>query len=155
MHIKKIKHWCYWLRNVQQQTTQPWFGHSHLNGMGPGRAATNTFLFFLTEWAISLCKSTERYISCGFGGGFVRILGFYDRIYQAEDGNCPDRWHHSERPWFPAIVLLSLYLSAITAVHCLTVSVTICKCTACLCQACLYVSVDICTVCCICLCVSR
>lgn len=63
----------------------------------------------------------------GLGGDTVRALGFCVRFYQAKDGSCPDGWHQSDRPWFPAIVLLKLYPSAITAVQCLSImSVWVC-----------------------------
>lgn len=78
---------------MHQQTAETWFVHRHLTGLG--RAATNTFLFFLAECAVSSCQ-TERggvggegeralkqinviaFSNCGGGGGFVRVVWFYD-----------------------------------------------------------------------------
>lgn len=55
----------------------------------------------------------------GLDCGFVRTF-FYNRVYQVEDGSRPDRWHCSDHPPFPAIVLLEVYLPAISAVHCVS-----------------------------------
>lgn len=92
-----------------------------------GSAATNTFLFCAKECAtnsscgrLALARGGGRrkqinvttFLRCGLGGGSVRTARFYSSIYQAVQ----TRWHRSDRPRLPPIVLLKLYPSAVATV---------------------------------------
>lgn len=92
-----------------------------------GSAATNTFLFCAKECAtnsscgrLALARggggrkqiNVTTFLRCGLGGGSVRTARFYSSIYQAVQ----TRWHRSDRPRLPPIVLLKLYPSAVAPV---------------------------------------
>lgn len=96
-----------------------------------GSAATNTFLFCAKECAtnsscgrLALARgggawkqiNVTTFLRCGLGGGLVRTARFYSSIYQAGMEAVQTRWHRSDRPRFPPIVLLKLYPSAVATV---------------------------------------
>ncbi len=147
MLVKQIKHWCYWLWNVQQQTAQPWLRGRHRMWWGQAKLPQILPYSFLYSCKMRRKENTNKlmyyfkmcfwYWLCENTWGFQQVLS-------------GGGWKLSRQmtPKWPSMISCYCSLKTVSVcyhcVQCLStvsvsVSVTICKYTACSCQVCVCV----------------